>query len=222
MGPVEFSVPRPRQSAPPMRSGCRRHRRPRRRALPMLMTPTASRLLASSTPLAIGARRDHALIGEHQRAAAVGADDQAAVDLPGRAQARDRRRAHAVRRRSQPAAGAAHDRRRGLDQQRTERGIAYDQVIGVVPVHRRCHVADRHRTGQRLCGVALAAANTATSATPRERLLPRPGRARRPPATGRCLGSGRCDTRGSWALSFSCHGRRRRCRAGAYGYRGPA
>ncbi|MCY1530338.1 hypothetical protein D9M68_655210 [compost metagenome] len=103
-------------------------------------------------PQAIGAHRDHALIGERQRATAVGADDQAAIDLPGRAQARYRHRALAVRRRPQPAVGATQRRRRGLDQQRTERGIADDHVIGAVPVHRGGHVADRHHTCQRLRG----------------------------------------------------------------------
>ena len=206
-----------------MRSGCRRHRRPPPGALPMLMTPTASRLLASSTPLAIGARRDHALIGEHQRAAAVGADDQAAVDLPGRAQARDRRRAHAVRRRSQPLALRTIVAGDSISSE-PNAASCHDQVIGVVPVHRRCHVANRHRTGQRLCGRRGAgrrqyghqrhAARTA---------LAPPGRARRPPATGRCLGSGRCDTRGSWALSFLLSWPvAGDAGAGAYGYRGPA
>ena len=184
-----------------MRSGCRRHRRPPPGALPMLMTPTASRLLASSTPLAIGARRDHALIGEHQRAAAVGADDQAAVDLPGRAQAET----VAV----PTPSGVAPNQPLAL---RTI--VAGDSISSepnaALPMTRSLSRSSSPQVSRRrspphrpapAAGVALAA-NTA-SATPRNG-LPRP-RACSPATTGRCLGSGRCDTRGSWALS-SCHG----------------
>ncbi|CUI77696.1 Uncharacterised protein [Achromobacter xylosoxidans] len=101
-------------------------------------------------PQAIRTHRDRTGVGQRQRAVAAGADDQAAIHDPGRAQARDLRRPHPARRQPQPAAGAAHGRPRGGDLQRTGRGIADDEVIGIAPVHHRRHVTRHRRAGQRL------------------------------------------------------------------------
>lgn len=176
-------------------------------------------------PQAIRTHRDRTGVGQRQRAVAAGADDQAAIHDPGRAQARDLRRPHPARRQPQPAAGAAHGRPRG-GRSATNR-TRYRRRRG--HWHRPSSPqASRHPSPpRRPTPVTPACRMPPSMRPPAPSALPGPcparGHARWRPATGPCPGSGRCDRCDSWGLSFllSWPGAGD-AGAGAYGYRGPA